>query len=160
MSSASNPSGHSPPPSALTHVQQHWDGIRPNSPIYSIFFSSIELVSATSDPQGRVVARLPLAAVHINSKGILHGAVSAALVDWAGGMAIAAGTGRDRTGVSVDIHISYVGPAKAGDVLEVEAWVNRAGATLAYTSVEIRKVGAGGERGGVVATGSHTKYLK
>ncbi len=145
-----------PPASAiLAYVQKHWDGIRPNSPIYSIFFSEIRLVSAVD---GRIVAHLPLTNVHINSKKILHGAVSATLVDWAGGMAIAS-TGREKTGVSVDIHVSYVSAAKEGDTLEVEAWVNRAGKTLAYTAVEIRKLGDGGRKGPVVASGSHTKYL-
>jgi len=139
----------------LSHVRRHWEGIVPNSPIYRIFFSDIEIVSATN---GRIVARLPLQNVHINSKKILHGAVSAALVDWAGGMAIAS-TGLDKSGVSVDIHISYASSAKEGDTLEVEAWVSRAGKTLAFTNVEIRKVGQGNVRGTIVATGSHTKYL-
>ncbi|EFX02222.1 thioesterase family protein [Grosmannia clavigera kw1407] len=150
----------------LVHVRAHWAGIEPNSPIYGLFFGNIRLVSATN---GRVLARLPVAAIHVNSKQILHGAVSAALVDWAGGMAIAS-TGRHGTGVSVDIHISYVSGARAGDELEIEAWVQRVGRSLAYTSVEIRKKLAGGgdgkeldesrpTNGPVVASGSHTKYV-
>lgn len=147
----------------LAHVRAHWAGIEPKSPIYGLFFGQIRLVSARN---GRVLARLPIAPIHVNSKQILHGAVSGALVDWAGGMAIAS-TGRANTGVSVDIHISYVGAARAGDELEIEAWVQRAGRTLAYTSVEIRKRLTDSETadetlptaGAVVASGSHTKYL-
>lgn len=152
----------------LGHVRAHWAGIEPNSPIYGLFFGGIRLVSATN---GRVIARLSLAPIHVNSKHILHGAVSAALVDWAGGMAIAS-TGRHNTGVSVDIHISYVSGARAGDELEIEAWVQRVGRSLAYTSVEIRKklAVAGDDEeeeqddarptgGPVVASGSHTKYV-
>ncbi|OAA65803.1 thioesterase family protein [Niveomyces insectorum RCEF 264] len=160
-----------PPERLLEHVRAHWNGIRPNSPIYDLFFKDLRIVAATP---GRIRARLPeLAHIHINSKNVLHGAVSAALVDWAGGMAIAS-TGRTSTGVSVDIHVSYVSAARAGDGLEVEAWVQRAGRTLAYTTVEIRKLvkaegptagdGDGGDdpeptKGPVVAAGSHTKYL-
>ncbi len=139
----------------LEHVRQHWEGIRPNSPVYGFFFSDIQLVSANE--AGRIIARLPVSSAHINSKKILHGAVSATLVDWAGGMAIAS-TGRDRTGVSVDIHVSYASAAREGDTLEIEAWVNRLGKKLAFTTVEIRRLGSEGKTA-VVATGSHTKYL-
>jgi len=144
--------------STLLHVQQHWSTIRSKSPVYAFFFSDIQIVSA-QQAEGRIIAHLPLSTNHINSKGILHGSVSATLIDWAGGMAIAAATGRDRTGVSTDIHVSYVSAAREGERLEIEAWVNRAGKTLAYTTVEIRKAVDGGTKGPVVAAGSHTKYL-
>ncbi|EPE03829.1 thioesterase family protein [Ophiostoma piceae UAMH 11346] len=156
--------------STLDHVRAHWAGIQPNSPIYNLFFSDIRVVSAVSseaapDKRGRVLARLPVAPIHVNSKQILHGAVSAALIDWAGGMAIAAASGTDKTGVSVDIHISYVSAARAGDELEIEAWVSRVGKQLAYTNIEIRRRGNAGAddgaptHGPVVAMGTHTNLL-
>lgn len=171
------------PAATLAHVRGHWAGIQPNSPIYGLFFGGIRLVDArredvgsSSTSGGRILTRLPVVPIHVNSKHILHGAVSAALVDWAGGMAIAAATGRHQTGVSVDIHISYVAAARAGDELEIEAWVQRVGKSLAYTSVEIRQrpksAAADADididvdvdlptrtRGPVVAAGSHTKYV-
>ncbi|KAI6349196.1 hypothetical protein MCOR25_010702 [Pyricularia grisea] len=149
----------------LAHVRAHWATIQPNSPVYDFFFPSIKIISATS-ASGRVVAHLPLESQHINSKKILHGSVSATLIDWAGGMSIAAAKELEKTGVSVDIHVSYVGAAKEGDVLEIESWVSKVGRNLAFTSVEIRKAVLDtdgtpkyGEKGQVVATGSHTKYL-
>ncbi|CAK7245646.1 MAG: hypothetical protein STHCBS139747_007230 [Sporothrix thermara] len=170
------------PAATLAHVRTHWAGIQPNSPIYNLFFGGIRIVDArredvgsSSTSGGRILARLPVVPIHVNSKHILHGAVSAALVDWAGGMAIAAATGRHQTGVSVDIHVSYVAAARAGDELEIEAWVQRVGRSLAYTSVEIRQrprearedvdgaaIAADSPvrtRGPVVAAGSHTKYV-
>jgi len=141
------------PPAVLAHVRQHWAGMQPKSPIYNFFFPEIAFVSAVGAPQGRIVARFPVRPTHVNSKGGFHGAVSAALVDWAGGMALAA-SGLSSTGVSVDIHISYASAAREGDEIEVEAWVVRRGRTLGFTAVEIRKVG-----GDVVATGSHTKFI-
>ncbi|KIH92808.1 thioesterase family protein [Sporothrix brasiliensis 5110] len=181
------------PAATLTHVRAHWASILPSSPIYSLFFAGIRIadarredVGSESSSGGRILARLPVGGIHVNSKNILHGAVSAALVDWAGGMAIAAATGRSQTGVSVDIHISYVAAARVGDELEIEAWVQRVGGTLAYTSVEIRRrklppLPSNGDdshdgsqdgdhkkvdpyavaktRGPVVARGSHTKYV-
>ena len=94
----------------------------------------------------------------MNSKGSLHGTVSAALVDWAGSLAIAA-TGLEKTGASTDIHTSFVSAAKEGDLLEVTATAAKVGGTLAFTSVEIKKLKEDGTSS-VVSTGSHTKYVK
>lgn len=141
------------PPSAetLAHVQHVWDEMRPKSSIYDhLLGSDAQLILAS--PGGRVVTRLPLSSRHVNSRGTLHGAVSATLVDWAGGMAIAAATGKDKTGVSTDIHVTYLSAAREGDVLEIDAWASKVGRNLAFTNVEIRKVG-----GGKVAMGTHTK---
>ncbi|KAK0636108.1 HotDog domain-containing protein [Bombardia bombarda] len=152
------PQGAPSDPSILAHVQSVWARIRPNSAIYAILLSDIRIVSAA---RGRIVAHLTLADVHLNSKRILHGAVSGTLCDWAGGLAIAAATGLDKTGVSTDMHVSYVSTAKEGDVLEIEAWVSKAGRSLGFTGFEVRRgvTGDDGVRGPVVATGSHTKYL-
>ncbi|KAK3403266.1 HotDog domain-containing protein [Sordaria brevicollis] len=163
-------------PSALAHVQSVWDSIRPNSAIYNLLLSDIILVAAVSIPTGRILAHLTLQPIHLNSKRILHGAVSGTLCDWAGGMAIAASIAGDpdvardeegkivnkSTGVSTDMHLSYCSTAKEGDTLEIEAWVSRRGRKLGYTGFEIRKRVEGwerGERGEVVVVGSHTKYL-
>jgi acyl-coenzyme A thioesterase 13 len=140
----------------LAHVQKVWDSIRPNSTIYRLLLSELQWVSAS---HGRIIVRLRLQTVHLNSKRTLHGSVSATIVDWAGGMAIAS-TGLQKTGVSTDIHVSYVSTAKDNDMIEIEAWVNRVGRSLAYTMVEIRKIGGDmGSKGPIVCTGSHTKYL-
>lgn len=135
----------------LEIVQRVWARMKPNSPIYSFLLSDIEILSAS---KGLTTARLLVAPQHLNSKGTLHGTVSACLTDWAGGLAIAS-TGLEQTGVSTDIHTSYVSTAKAGDVLEIEGKAGKVGRTLAFTTVEIRKVG-----GGLVCTGTHTKYVK
>ncbi|GAB1314754.1 Acyl-coenzyme A thioesterase 13 [Madurella fahalii] len=132
-----NPTEPPPPASTLDHVTAVWSRIRPNSPIYNHLLSDVRLVSAT--PEGRIVAHLDLLPLHLNSKRILHGAVSATLCDWAGGMAIAAATGLAQTGVSTDMHLSYVSTAGEGDTLEIEAWATRAGRNLGFTRCEIRK---------------------
>ncbi|MCJ1434797.1 hypothetical protein MMC27_004167 [Xylographa pallens] len=135
----------------LTHVQDVWNQMRPKSAIYRVLLNDIEIVSASN---GTMKARLLVLPVHLNSKGTLHGTVSTCLTDWAGGLAIAS-TGLASTGVSTDIHTTFVSTAKEGDWLEVEGRATKVGGTLAYTTIEIRK-----ETGGVVATGSHTKYVK
>lgn len=140
----------------LAHIQNIWDNVKPNSPVYRLLLDNIELKSAS---HGTIVAHLKVDALHLNSKGGLHGVVSACIVDWAGGMAIAS-TGREKTGVSTDIHVTYVSSAKEGDMLKIEGKVNKVGGTLGFTTVEIQKVDREGGAGTVVCTGTHTKYVK
>lgn len=139
----------------LLHVQKYWANMLKNSPIYDFLLSDISLVSAS---KGIVTARLNVQPRHLNSKGTLHGTVSACLTDWAGGLAIAS-HGRENTGFSTDIHTTFISTAKEGDVLEIEGRASKVGGTLAFTSVEIRKVGEDGASR-VVSMGSHTKYVK
>ncbi|EXJ95536.1 hypothetical protein A1O1_00658 [Capronia coronata CBS 617.96] len=139
--------------SPLKSVQACWARISQNSPIYNFLFSDIVLSSAT---HGSMTASLPVTSHHLNSKGGLHGSVSATIVDWAGGMAIAS-TGLEKTGVSTDIHVSYVSSARLGDVLTIEGNVNKVGRNLAFTTVTIYK--GEGEGKTVVAHGTHTKYV-
>ena len=140
----------------LLHIEKYWANMQKNSPIYDFLLSDITLTSAT---KGAFIARLTVKPCHLNSKGTLHGVVSTCLTDWAGGLAIAT-HGREKTGVSTDIHTTFISTAKEGDVLEIEGRANKVGGTLAFTAVEIRKVGGNGSSTSIVATGSHTKFVK
>lgn len=137
----------------IASVKSCWDRIKGGSPVYRFFFSNIEIMDAE---HGSMVARLPVSENLLNSKNGLHGSVSATIVDWAGGMAIAS-TGLQVTGVSTDIHVSYVSQAKLGDVLTIEGKVSRLGRNMAFTTVTIFK--GEEEKKAVVATGTHTKYV-
>lgn len=138
------------------HVERIWAGNKPNSPIYNFLLSDIKIESAS---KGLVRARLQLSKNHVNSKGTLHGTVSACLIDWVGGLAIASYDLRDKTGVSTDIHITYIGGAKEGEWIEVEGRANKVGGSLGFTTATISKV-VDGNPGPLVATGTHTKYVK
>ncbi|EKG21168.1 Phenylacetic acid degradation-related protein [Macrophomina phaseolina MS6] len=138
------------------HVEQCWARIKPTSAIYGFLLADIEIVHAS---KGLVRARLPLTKNHINSKGGIHGSVSATLIDWAGGLAISSYDLREKNGVSTDIHVTYISSAKEGDTIEVEGRANKVGGTLAFTSIVISKV-VDGVAGPVVATGNHTKYVR
>lgn len=96
---------------------------------------------------------------HLNSGGGLHGAVSATIVDAFGGLAISSTDGRERTGPSVDINISYLGMAGEGDVIEIEGRAEKVGGSLGFTEVRISKVAEGGERT-LIVLGRHTKFVK
>ncbi|KAF1830387.1 Thioesterase/thiol ester dehydrase-isomerase [Decorospora gaudefroyi] len=139
----------------LAHVQTFWEERKPSSPIYQFLFDDIKLTYAS---KGVVRAQLPLTKNHVNTHGSIHGSVSATLIDWVGGMAIAAYDNRTKTGVSTDIHISYLSGAKDGDVIEIEGRTGKVGGSLAYTTATIWKL-VEGKPGPIVATGSHTKYL-
>lgn len=137
----------------LQHVRDYWAKMKPNSPIYSFLLGDIDIIAAT---KGQIKAHLKVLHVHVNSKGTLHGVTSSCIMDWAGGLAIAS-TGLDNSGVSTDIHTTYVSTAKEGNLIEIEAKASKVGATLAFTTIEIRHAGEGGK---VVAHGTHTKYVK
>ncbi|KAI1380078.1 Thioesterase/thiol ester dehydrase-isomerase [Hypoxylon crocopeplum] len=139
-----------------THVEAIAAAQLPNSGIYNFLLSEARIVSAR---RGTVTARLTLTRNHMNSGGGIHGAASAALVDWAGGLAIASWDLRARTGVSADIHVSYLSSAALGDEVEVVATADKVGGSLAFTRVVISKV-VDGEAGPVIANGSHTKFVK
>lgn len=145
------------PVSVLSHVEQVWATKITTSQPYNILIPTITPISATSD--GRVTGQLVLEDKHVNSLGGIHGTTSAGIVDFIAGMAIVAKSGGQKTGVSTDIHISYVASAKVGDTVEVECWLNKLGRNLAYTSIEIRKAVKEGDDKKVLVTGSHTKYV-
>ncbi|KAI0542024.1 HotDog domain-containing protein [Xylaria digitata] len=128
----------------------------PHSPIYDFLLSEVRIVFAK---KGTVKARLTLTRDHINSSGGLHGAVSAAITDWAGGMAIATWDLRAKTGVSVDIHVRYLSSACEGDEVEIEGTAEKVGGSIAFTRVVVSKV-VDGVVGPVIASGTHTKFVK
>lgn len=138
----------------LDHVTGIWERMKGNSPIYDFLLSNVEIVSAT---KGSVTAQLTLDKNHVNSRGTIHGAVSAALVDWSGGLAIAT-HGLEKTGASIDIHVTYIGTALMGDTIHIEALANKVGRSVAFTTIRIVKL-VDGKPGPMVATASHTKYI-
>ncbi|KAF7300524.1 4HBT domain-containing protein [Mycena chlorophos] len=142
----------------FSHIQTLLTNYLSSSPIYQLLLSSIVLCSASPN---NVVLKLTVLPVHVNSKSILHGSLSATIVDLVGGLAVAS-AGSAKTGVSTDLHVSFVGAAREGDVLWIEGIAERVGGTLGFTRVRIEKEVSGtGESGrALVATGSHTKYVK
>jgi acyl-coenzyme A thioesterase 13 len=148
----------------LDHVQTYHNTRCLASPIYAFLLlcpndRTTPLVRFTHASKGLFTARLTLGPQHLNSGGGIHGSVSATLVDWAGGLAVAAWDLRAATGVSVDINVSYMSSAKLGDEVEIQGKVDRVGSNMAFTDVKIWKV-VGGLRGPIVISGRHTKFVK
>ena len=139
----------------LDHVRKHWLALKEESAIYQFLLDDIDIVSAC---HGSISAHLKVTEVHLNSKGSLHGTVSACLTDWAGGLAIAS-TGLEKTGISTDIHTTYVSTAKKDDLLWIEGRATKVGGTLGFTTVHIARCEEDGNRV-PVCSGTHTKYVK
>ena len=141
----------------LEHIRKVWAGMRGNSPIYDFLLGDQDLTFISAS-RGSFKAHLKLSANHVNSRKTIHGGVTATLVDWAGGLAIAT-HGLEKTGTSVDIHVNYISTAHVGDLIEVEGTANKVGRTMAFTSVKVTKF-IDGELGPIIATASHTKYIR
>ena len=94
----------------------------------------------------------------MNAGKSLHGSVSATIVDWAGGMAVSTWDLREKTGVSVDIHVTYQSGAKVGEEIEIEGIAEKVGGSLAFTKVNIYKI-VDGKRGNIVVAATHTKFV-
>ena len=139
----------------LARVQSAWAVMKAGSPIYKFLLDDVDIFSVEN---GIVLARLQVQPVHLNSKGTLHGTVSACITDWAGGLAIAS-TGREKTGLSTDIHTTFVSAAKLGDWLEIEGRASKVGNRLAFTTIEIRRREEAGTQASVICSGTHTKYM-
>ncbi|KAM0256090.1 hypothetical protein ACHAQJ_005177 [Trichoderma viride] len=142
------------------HVEQLSNWLTQNSTIYNIFLSGIKQTSVVA---GSVTSRLTLTTAHLNSKGGLHGAVSAAFIDFTTGLAIASWDLREKTGASVDMHISYLSSAAgAGDVVEIVATAEKVGGSMAFVTIVIQKVEVvdGEEKRTIVTKGHHTKFVR
>lgn len=137
-------------------VQGMLERLLKSSVMYGTFMAGVTLKSVS---HGTVTTSIVLDKVHLNSKNGLHGAVSATFIDFTTGLAIASWDLREATGASVDMHISYLSTAKAGDTVEIVTTADRVGGSLAFVTIRIAKVNEDGSRT-LVTTGSHTKYVR
>lgn len=126
------------------------------SPIYGTILSTISLASVK---KGTVVTRLVLEDIHVNGRGGLHGAVSATIVDFVTGLAIASWDLREATGASVDMHLTYLGTARVGDTVEILSTADKVGGSMGFVTIRIEKVAEDGTRS-PVTNAQHTKFVR
>ena len=65
--------------------------------------------------------------------------------------------GLEQTGLSVDIHVTYISAAREGEFLTIEGKTGKVGRTMAFTTVTIYK--GEDDNKAIVAQGTHTKHL-
>jgi len=87
--------------------------------------------------QGHVIATMEVRPDMANPLGLLHGGVQATLLDEIIGMTVSA-LEKDKPSVSVNLNIDFLGKARVGETIEVEAWVVRQGRQLIHVVGEIR----------------------
>ncbi|KAI4330078.1 hypothetical protein MLD38_028386 [Melastoma candidum] len=102
---------------------------------------------------GRVLCSLSVPDRLLNAGNFLHGGATAALVDMVGSATIFS-VGAPTSGVSVEINVSYLDSAFAGEEIEIEGKVLRVGKAVGVVTVELRK-----KNGKIIAQARHTKYL-
>lgn len=118
-----------------------------------VFDRVMEKVKIVSADNGKVEAELLVAEEHQNAGGTLHGGLTATLVDCMTTLAILSFE-HGRPGVSIDLNVSYISPAKTGDLVTITAECLKMGKTMAFTTAELRL-----KDGRLVARGNHTKHL-
>ncbi|ELK30695.1 acyl-coenzyme A thioesterase 13 [Myotis yumanensis] len=118
------------------------------------FDKVLEKVTLVSAAPGKVTCELRVEEEHTNKLGTLHGGLTATLVDSISTMALLC-TERALPGVSVDMNITYMSPAKIGEVVVITAQILKQGRTLAFASVDLTNK----TTGKLVAQGRHTKHL-
>ncbi|XP_072460076.1 acyl-coenzyme A thioesterase 13 [Notamacropus eugenii] len=114
----------------------------------------LDKVTILSASSGKVVCEMKVEQEHVNKLGSLHGGLTATLVDAISTLALL-NTERGLPGVSVDMNITYLSPAKKGEEILIAAQILKQGRTLAFASVDLtNKI-----TGKLIAQGRHTKYL-
>jgi acyl-coenzyme A thioesterase 13 len=83
----------------------------------------------------------------------LHGGVTSTLIDIAGSLAILAGL-HPTSGSSIELNVSFLSGAQAGETLDLFAECVKAGKQIGFTTVRVMC----GDR--TVAVGRHTKYYQ
>lgn len=119
--------------------------------VNSLLLSSLDVVSATDD--GSVHFRWKVDLTHVNKTGTLHGGCTAGIVDVATGISLLS-TPNGKMSISTDLSISYLRPAREGELLDIYSKVIKAGSSIAFLEAEF--VNSDGK---IVALGKQTVTL-
>ncbi|KAL0477911.1 acyl-coenzyme A thioesterase [Acrasis kona] len=118
------------------------------------FDQCLDKMTIDSMDGGIAKATLPISDELGNSYGTLHGGAIATLIDVMGTLALLTHNS-EKGGVSIEMNMSFLSPAKVGDTILAEGQVVKSGRSMGFTQVTLyRKSDMK-----VVATGRHTKAL-
>uniref|UniRef100_A0A8D8TFX6 Acyl-coenzyme A thioesterase 13 n=1 Tax=Cacopsylla melanoneura TaxID=428564 RepID=A0A8D8TFX6_9HEMI len=126
------------------------------------FDKCLKGVNVITAGDGKCVAEMKVGKEHTNTYGTLHGGMTATLVDYLSGCALLTHNNVlnddskiSHSGVSVDLHITYLRAAKLGEEIVIESNTRKCGKSLAFLDVLIKNK----ETGALLATGVHTKFI-
>ncbi|KAK0529962.1 hypothetical protein OC834_003479 [Tilletia horrida] len=118
----------------------------------SVTLDGLSIVRAVP---GRVEGVLTIQQHNVNRLQTLHGGLICTLTDTMGSLAVAS-KGLYSTGVSTDIHTTFVKPAgKVGDEVKVTGEIVSLGKLLATARIELRHP----TTDALLSYGSHTKFV-
>lgn len=101
----------------------------------SVTMQNLKILSATP---GKVRATMQIEQHNVNRLGSVHGGLVCTLTDTMGSLAVAS-HGLYSTGVSTDIHTTFVRPAgRVGDLVNINSEVINLGKVLCTTRTELR----------------------
>ncbi|CAI4226228.1 unnamed protein product [Auanema sp. JU1783] len=121
---------------------------------YDTFMKSFGKVRAVVAEEGKAKIEFDVTEELTNNHGTLHGGCAMTIVDICT-TTLCAMTPRGVTGVSVNLNMNYLTPAKLGETVVVDARILRMGNTIAYTEAELYLKTSGK----MVAKGLHTMAL-
>ncbi|XP_018332824.1 acyl-coenzyme A thioesterase 13-like [Agrilus planipennis] len=121
------------------------------------FDKTLQKVKILNIAKGNCLAELKLEEEHTNSLGGLHGGFSSTLVDVISSYGLISHEKCDNRplSVSVDLHVTFLKPAKLGDEILIDTKTNRVGKNLAFCEVEILNK----ETKELLVKGTHTKFI-
>lgn len=121
-----------------------------------------EKVNITSAGNGQCVAEMVVEKQHTNGYGTLHGGFTATAVDVLSSIAVLTHPkvvedidSAPNSGVSIDIHVTYLNSAKIGDQIVINAETVKLGRNLAFLKVILFRK----DDNVILAQGSHTKFV-
>ncbi|XP_040105870.1 acyl-coenzyme A thioesterase 13 [Oryx dammah] len=118
------------------------------------FDRNLEKVTLVSAVPGKVICEMKVEEQHANKIGTLHGGMTATLVDVVSTLALLC-TERGMGGVSIDMNITYISPAKVGEDILITAHVLKEGRSVSFASVDLTNKATGK----LIAQGRHTKHV-
>ncbi|KAH8380571.1 hypothetical protein KR009_011526 [Drosophila setifemur] len=114
----------------------------------------LRMIKITDGGDGRAVGEFTVGPEHLNRQGTLHGGLTATIVDNVTTYALM--SKGSHPGVTANLNVSFIAPAKPGEVVEIEAQTIRAGKKMAYLDCILRIK----SDGKIVAKGGQVKYIQ
>lgn len=118
------------------------------------------MISAPEN-EGTCLIQLKIDKSIVNINSVLHGGATASLVDLVSTIALF-NTANKKPGVSVNMNINYLKPAKLDETILIEGKVIKSGSKLAYLEANIylkKQNSFELNKDKLVAVGFHTKYI-
>ena len=111
----------------------------------------IELISVSEN--GKYTFEWKVDESQSNAHGTLHGGYTAFMVDYATSLALV-GIGEHKPGNSIELSISYLKPAKIGEIVTMETDCKKLGSSLAFMEATLKN-----KEGKLLATAKHIKFI-